>query len=249
MKKVCNHCKIEKDTTDFTPIKNKLNQFIPSCKICRNLKQQERRTRIRLEHPEKCRKFYVPFQRESEILKECSKCHEYKKLTEFPKKGKNRLSAECKLCKCKRWKEKWSNDSEWRRHKLYRNNEYMKEKMKSDIFIKIKNRLSNRIRDALRSQKQNKRNKTADLLGCNINFFKHRLESQFQKGMSWKNYGKWHIDHIRPCASFDLTDLKQQKLCFHYTNLQPLWSKDNMTKNDKMPDGSLGRTLRASARH
>jgi DNA/RNA endonuclease G (NUC1) len=54
--------------------------------------------------------------------------------------------------------------------------------------------------------------------------------------MNWENYGKngWHIDHIIPCASFDLTDPKQQKNCFHYTNLQPLWAADNIRKSDKI---------------
>ena len=51
--------------------------------------------------------------------------------------------------------------------------------------------------------------------------------------MTWDNYGEWHIDHIKPCCGFDLTDFEQQKKCFHYTNLQPLWAKDNITKNGK----------------
>ena len=59
------------------------------------------------------------------------------------------------------------------------------------------------------------------------------LESQFAPGMSWENMGQWHIDHIRPCASFDLTDPAQQRECFHYSNLQPLWAEDNWQKSDK----------------
>ena len=58
------------------------------------------------------------------------------------------------------------------------------------------------------------------------------LESLFSPGMTWDNYGfeGWHIDHIKPCASFELD---QKKICFHYTNLQPLWAKDNMSKSNK----------------
>jgi hypothetical protein len=52
--------------------------------------------------------------------------------------------------------------------------------------------------------------------------------------MSWKNYGKWHIDHIRPCSSFDLSDPQQQRTCFNYSNLQPLWAKDNLNKSNKL---------------
>ena len=52
--------------------------------------------------------------------------------------------------------------------------------------------------------------------------------------MTWDNHGEWHIDHIKPCASFDLTDADQQRECFNYTNLQPLWAKDNLSKGAKI---------------
>jgi len=73
---------------------------------------------------------------------------------------------------------------------------------------------------------------TFDLVGCSIEKLKSHLEAQFTEGMSWKNYGKdgWHIDHIKPCASFNLNKLSEQKKCFHYTNLQPLWWEDNLSK-------------------
>lgn len=71
-----------------------------------------------------------------------------------------------------------------------------------------------------------------DLIGCTMDDFKKWISSQFKDGMSWENYGYngWHIDHIRPCASFDLTKSEEQKRCFHYTNLQPLWAKPNRSK-------------------
>ena len=56
------------------------------------------------------------------------------------------------------------------------------------------------------------------------------LKENFTEGMTVENYGLWHIDHIKPCALFDLTDPKQQEECFHYTNLQPLWAIDNIRK-------------------
>ena len=64
------------------------------------------------------------------------------------------------------------------------------------------------------------------------------LAQKFQTGMNWNNHGygedKWHIDHIRPCASFDLSKPEEQAICFHYSNLQPLWQKDNLQKGDKL---------------
>lgn len=76
---------------------------------------------------------------------------------------------------------------------------------------------------------------TVKLLGASVSFVKSHIERQFQDGMTWQNYGRygWHIDHIRPCASFDLSDPEQQRECFHYTNLQPLWAFDNLSKNAK----------------
>jgi hypothetical protein len=58
----------------------------------------------------------------------------------------------------------------------------------------------------------------------------------FTEGMSWDNYGEWHIDHILPCSSFDLADIEQQKICFNYKNLQPLWAEDNLRKGAKIID-------------
>lgn len=78
---------------------------------------------------------------------------------------------------------------------------------------------------------------TMDLLGCSPEFFKRHIESQFQEGMSWENQGKggWHLDHIIPCDYFDLSDPEQQKICFNYKNLQPLWERDNLSKSNKLP--------------
>ena len=75
---------------------------------------------------------------------------------------------------------------------------------------------------------------TLELLGCTPEHLRAYLEAQFEPGMSWENYGRdgWHVDHIRPCASFDLTDPAQQRECFHFANLQPLWAADNLAKRD-----------------
>jgi hypothetical protein len=74
--------------------------------------------------------------------------------------------------------------------------------------------------------------RTVELLGCSMPKLRKHLSAQFREGMSWENYGKfgWHIDHVRPCSSFDLSDPLQQCICFHYTNLQPLWWFENLAK-------------------
>lgn len=78
-----------------------------------------------------------------------------------------------------------------------------------------------------------KAGRSMDIVGCSVESLMAHLESLFQAGMTWENFGKWHIDHIRPCASFDLTCHEQQRICFHYTNLQPLWAIENLSKGAK----------------
>lgn len=121
---------------------------------------------------------------------------------------------------------------EWDRQYYLNNKERIKERSRNNPAIRIANALRSRVRGALKGT--GKSDSTMNLVGCDISFLKKHLEDQFTKGMGWENHGfyGWHIDHIRPCASFDLTDPEQQKQCFHYTNLQPLWAKDNLSKGD-----------------
>lgn len=70
-------------------------------------------------------------------------------------------------------------------------------------------------------------------LGCSVPELIKHLESKFQDGMSWQNYGKWHIDHIRPLSSFNLSDPNELAIACNYQNLQPLWAVDNIRKNAK----------------
>ena len=67
-------------------------------------------------------------------------------------------------------------------------------------------------------------------LGCSLEELKKHLETQFKSGMSWDNYGDWHIDHIVPLASAQ-NEAEIKKLC-HFTNLQPLWAEENLSKGD-----------------
>lgn len=128
---------------------------------------------------------------------------------------------------------KWYNDN--KDYVLKRSVQWRAEQRKINPQIAIRDTISSRIRSALKQQKVSKRNSTIELLGCSIPELKRHLEKQFQPGMNWKNntVRGWHIDHIVPCAKFDLTKVEQQKKCFNYTNLQPLWAIDNLLKKDK----------------
>jgi hypothetical protein len=98
--------------------------------------------------------------------------------------------------------------------------------------IALKHVVRCRVNMALRKGYKKLRS-TRESLGCSIPELKAHIENLFQPGMTWGNRGEWEIDHIRPCASFDLLDPEQQKCCFHFSNLQPLWRADNRRKSDK----------------
>ena len=108
-------------------------------------------------------------------------------------------------------------------------NDYHRNRLKRDINFKLRCNLSKRIWNALKGVCKSKN--TVLLLGCSIEFLKVYIAFHFSPGMTWNNYGKWHIDHIKPCAKFDLSKPNEQRKCFNYTNLQPLWAKDNLIKN------------------
>ena len=113
---------------------------------------------------------------------------------------------------------------------LYKNRkDYMRDRRKVDSNFRLLGNLRHRLNMALKNDSKSAR--TMKLIGCSIDFLKQHLEKQFKSGMSWSNYGKWHIDHIKPCASFDLSKPSEQRKCFNYINLQPLWAEENLRKN------------------
>lgn len=103
---------------------------------------------------------------------------------------------------------------------------------KRRVMVAIVERLRIRLWTALKLVGARKVDATMAIAGCSREQLRAHFEAKFQPGMSWENYGAhgWHIDHVRPCATFDLTDPEQQRACFHYSNLQPLWARDNLAK-------------------
>ncbi len=184
--------------------------------------------------------------------KTCSKCKKQKTLDKFAKckAGKFGVRGDCKSCKnfsYKKWRDenkeydkerqaKWRNENPEYSKVWERKNKDKRKKQKSDWFDKnpvrkVTANLRTRLYHILIGRKSAS---TMELIGCSIDELKQHLESKFTKGMSWDNYGKWHVDHIKPCASFDLSDPDQQRLCFNYKNLQPLWAIDNLIKSDRI---------------
>jgi len=110
---------------------------------------------------------------------------------------------------------------------------YRRKQYRENLNCRLLCVMSTRIRRALNGTVK-KSEKTIVMVGCSIENLKQHLEEQFKEGMSWDNYGEWQIDHIRPCASFDLSKSSEQHQCFNYLNLQPLWRSENANKGAKI---------------
>ena len=185
-------------------------------------------------------------------MKVCTKCKTSRDLEEFSKDKRTTdgLCFRCKNCVKeynlkhveeihKRHRQYYLSNKEKvksysKKHKEERRkymNNYIKRRYNEDAEFKLASVLRSRLRGAIGGK--NKSASTTALLGCSIEELKQRLSRQFQEDMTWENYGEWHIDHVKPCAAFDLTKEAEQKECFHYTNLQPLWAEDNLKKGSK----------------
>lgn len=180
----------------------------------------------------------------------CTRCGDVKPATtEFfhvKKDNKYGLRLLCKPCKKEIDRERYEQNrekmrmmnKEWVAQNRDRIRDYNNKRYHEDPNVRMTKILRRRIHSALQDTQACKSSSSMDLLGCTIEECRKHLEGQFQEGMTWDNYGNpngdhtecWHIDHIRPCSSFDLTDSEQQKECFHYTNLQPLWAAENLSK-------------------
>ncbi len=162
------------------------------------------------------------------IGKKCCKCKNWKSLDNYnySKSHWDNLRVDCKDCLI-----------QWRKENREKINEkflqYEKNRKLTDAEFKLVKTLRSRLNNVLKRQNCKKNNTTIELLGCSVSFLKGYLASKFKEGMTWENHGEWHIDHIKPCASFNLIDEEEQKKCFHYTNLQPLWAFENLSKGCK----------------
>jgi hypothetical protein len=246
--KRCGRCGIFKDVDDFNVNRRTLDGKEYLCKSCRSkyVKEQTRRKRedrLRIHNAILAKTYVVTiddvFGWEG-VKKPCSSCKVVKYLKDF-KAGKNR----CKEC-IKSRAPAYDPVSESQRYqrrkdklKSYRNghkkelSEYQTRRRRSNIQHRLSAILRTSMSNALNGRY--KSSKTLVLLGCTMDQFKIHLQNKFTRGMSWENYGPyWHIDHIMPCSKFDLTKESEQRACFHFTNLQPLKVRDNLSKHAKI---------------
>ena len=174
--------------------------------------------------------------------KECSKCGEEKPVSDFHRKSSSPdgLVGQCKPCRksygAERYKRRRSEAIAWQRAYTERNADavrsyntsYMRRRRQEDELFRLKSNLRSLFHGA--TSRWPKKSSVWRLVGCSPEKLRDWLEMHFAEGMSWENRSEWHIDHIRPIASFeDPAD----PACWHWSNLQPLWADDNLKKSDK----------------
>ena len=203
--KTCTVCCQEKLIGEFSKDKQKWDGLYPQCKSCVKIKMDK----WAFENKDHLTEYHKKYNKENK-----------QKRKEYRVKTKDHIASYMR-----RWREK-NKDHIKQYDKMYHNTVE-----KKDINFRILHSLRGRLLQALKSNP--KVESSRSLVGCTIEYLKSHLEKQFKGGMNWDNYGRkgWHIDHIKPCASFDLSKLEEQQKCFHYTNLQPLWWLDNCIKN------------------
>lgn len=241
----CSTCKQYKPESDYYKRAESWNGIVTSCKSCMcsgvSAHYSNDAKRARYAHIPR-----MTEEERSKVFKKCSKCGEIKPLTEFHYSSTKKSQAleQCKACKKSR---KRSNNQyvykpktpEKRRQ--YRDNWWKTRTEDQRLEVRIAKRVYGRLEQGLRQQlKKNPRKSAlvkpkiigppAVLLGCSISEFIKHIEQQWEPGMTWENYGGWHIDHIIQVSSFDLTDPEQQKKCAHYTNQRPLWAWDHLKR-------------------
>lgn len=207
--KICKRCSVEKSDDSFRFNKNRPNTR-STCKECEKKICLIYRSNNREKEKERCRKYRLENVERVKISKHKTYLKYYKNNSDKIKERVRRY-AKSSLGKEKR-----------RDRHIFRS--------KTDSNYRMLRSLRNRMKAAIEGRL--KSDTTFALLGCNKEFLIKHIESQFSNGMNWSNYGirGWHIDHIVPCYTFNLENTEEQRKCFHYSNLRPLWAKENLSR-------------------
>lgn len=211
--KTCPKCNISKVLTDFNKDPKGAQGVKGSCKKCTN----EIKKKWNLRNADKVRELH--------------RAHDQKTSTKIKRQEYRNKNKEAISLRNKKWRtEHQDHIKRYDAKNKDSRNKKLRERYRCDVNYRLRRVLRNRLYDALRSSK-NRTSSFNDLIGCTTVQLKTHLESLFRAGMTWINYGKdWHIDHILPCCLFDFSKASEQQLCFHWSNLQPLWAEENLKK-------------------
>lgn len=235
--KTCKRCSTEL-TVDTQIIRSDTGSIRPHCKTCQSILNKEARSKDPEKYKARCRAYYIKTKNKAiqkanaYIQKYPEKHKQYQKTWRNSEKGRQSATKRYNSESYKQYK-KSKRCAELRRIRERSKEHKAKLRLKeqTDILYKLSKRLRSRLGTAIYRKSLKKTSKLREYLGCTIAYLKSHLESKFQPGMTWANYGKWHIDHIIPLATATTAE-EMCKLC-HYTNLQPLWAEDNLKKGSK----------------
>lgn len=246
--KICLDCKRGKSVNEFTATKQ---GWLPRCRLCNTKHEWCKR------NPDKDPSTFVykPVlaktnrdYKEREGNKRCSKCHVVRASTEFTRHS----PGQCKECFNKTLSSNQKTNAErtkachmesrMRRYTQYKEvaRQWRRSKYATDTQFKAACILRSRVYKAIKAAGGAKDTSCEELLGCTVEDFVHYIAAKFNGEMGWHNHGtSWEIDHIQPLASFDLTDILQQKKAFNYKNCQPLLVADNRSKGSTVPQSAM----------
>jgi uncharacterized protein (DUF2249 family) len=254
----CSRCKRTLPAIDFGKSKNGPSGLNYWCKACVRENSQDYRQRLKREIGEdgylaKRRQYYidkhVEIQKKRSLRQQLRREHFTKQSLEWQKTHPAIVRVTKKKAREKNIDKIITYTREYHAtHKSQRNAQLQKRKAIDPPF-KLQQRMRSTFADKLRtsidsemSAKIRRQHSVMKLVGCSVMELMRYLEERFQPGMSWKNWGRgrtmWHIDHIRPISSFDLSREDHLRTCWHFTNLQPLWERDNLRKSDTWDSAS-----------
>jgi hypothetical protein len=235
--KICKKCKEEKNICEFNKNNSHKDKLQNICKNCDKLKTKEYREKNADKYSQSQKNNYTKNKENRKILNKEYYNKNRDKIINRNKEYYYNNVDKYRITK-KEWREE-NKESVSIKSKEYRQknrkllSEYEKNRRDVDPLFKTIRYVRNRINQYLKSKNFKKNSKSFDLVGCSPMFLKEYIESQFTEGMSWELMGEFiHIDHKIPLSSGKNED-EVIKLC-HYSNLQPLWSKDNLRKSNKL---------------
>jgi hypothetical protein len=235
--KICSKCNEEKNTSEFyiNPANDKLRAACKVCftNICKMYKEKNK---------EKVKKYHKQYRiTNQEIIKEKGRIYREKNEEQIKIRQKEtskkyyQKNREVVIERSRNFRLNNPNYSkDYRERNPNYPNQYRKKRINEDTLFRLSYSVRSRLHIFFTKNNITKKNKTFDFVGCSPEFLKEHLEKQFKDGMNWDNYGKngWHIDHIIPLSSAK-NEEEMYKLC-HFTNLQPLWAKENLSKGSKI---------------
>ena len=240
MTKVCTKCKIEKTMEEFPVSKEAKSGRGPWCNLCCAAYQREYRQRpeTRIKQKEYYAKPETQERKRRNYANPQTKANK-KEWRSRPEVKQHKAEYDCAYFALP---EKIQRRSNWHKQDRLKNRERRSEQLRlkkaNDPQFRLSCSLRDRLNKAIRGK--SKVGSAVRDLGCSIEFLRQYLESKFQAGMTWDNWGRpaidrdtWNLDHIVPLSRFDLTDKEQFLRACHYTNLQPLWAIDNLRKGNR----------------